>query len=145
MLENVVKYQFTIATTFRLGIYMLSWSFLGEKIRICTKKIDLGFILDSSGSIGRYSFDKTKSFVKDLTNYFTISQNSTRVSVMSYATWSTLHFPFSRVFGTQQDLYSAIDNIPYNGGGTNTHQALMRAFTDMFDAKNSSRFTGLYC
>ena len=133
-----------MVTTFSQSIYILNWSFLGEEIRICTKQIDLGFILDSSGSIGRYSFDQTKSFVKDLTNYFTISQNSTRISVMSYATWSTLHIRFSRVFGTRQDLYSAIDNIPYTGGGTNTHQALMRAYTDMFNAKNGSRFTGLF-
>ncbi|XP_028390644.1 uncharacterized protein LOC114515560 [Dendronephthya gigantea] len=114
-----------------------------EKITICTERIDLGFILDSSGSISRYSYDKTKSFVKDLTNFFTISQNSTRVSVMSYASWTTLHFPFSRVFGTRQDLYSAIDNIPYSGGGTNTHLALLRAYTDMFNAKNGSRLTGV--
>ncbi|XP_028390643.1 uncharacterized protein LOC114515559 [Dendronephthya gigantea] len=114
-----------------------------EKITMCTKKIDLGFILDSSGSINRYSFGKMKSFVKDLANFFTISQNSTRVSVISYATWTTLHFPFSRVFGTRQDLYSAIDNIPYHGGGTNTHLALLRAYTDMFNAKNGSRLTGV--
>ncbi|XP_028390639.1 matrilin-2-like [Dendronephthya gigantea] len=112
-----------------------------EEITICPKRIDLGFILDSSGSIGRYSFDQTKSFVKDLTKFFTISQNSTRVSVMSYATGATLHFRFSRVFGTRQNLYSAIDNIPYSGGGTNTHLALLRAYTDMFNAKNGSRVT----
>ena len=114
----------------------------GREIKTCNKKIDLGFVLDSSGSIGRINFDKIKSFVKDLTDHFNISQNGTRVSVMSYASLSTLHFPFSRVFGTRKELHSAIDSISYTGGGTNTAQALIKAYTDMFRFRNGARISG---
>ena len=99
-------------------------------------------MLDSSGSIGSSNFDEAKSFVKNITHYFKISQNSTRVAVMSYATFSFVHFPFSRKFVSRQDLHSAIDSIPYTGGDTNTAQALIRAYTDVFSGNNRSRTTG---
>ena len=117
---------------------LCSVTFLGKNITICTKRIELGFMLDRSGSIGLSNFDKTKSFIKDITHYFEISQNDTRVAVMSYATYSIVHFPFSREFVSQQDLHSAIDSIPYSGGGTNTAQALVKAYTDMFSASTGS-------
>ncbi|XP_028415702.1 fibrillin-2-like [Dendronephthya gigantea] len=111
-----------------------------QNITICPKKVDLGFMLDSSGSIGSSNFDKTKSFIKDITDYFNISPNNTRVAVMSYATLSTVHFSFSRKFVSRQDLHSTIDSIPYSGGGTNTAQALIKAYAEMF---NDSQVTGV--
>ncbi|XP_028390636.1 matrilin-2-like, partial [Dendronephthya gigantea] len=77
------------------------------------------------------------------TDYFKISPNETRVSVITYATWPTLHFRFSRIFKTRQDLYLAIDNIPYSGGGTNTARALTKAYIDMFDTRNGARISGI--
>ncbi|XP_028410753.1 uncharacterized protein LOC114533436 isoform X5 [Dendronephthya gigantea] len=113
-----------------------------ELISRCTTKSDLGFMLDSSGSIGSGHFETIKSFVKDLTDHFKISQNNTRVSVMSYASSPTLRFTFSREFPTRQDLHSAIDNIPYTGGGTNTAQGLRLAKSDMFNTNNGARILG---
>lgn len=117
---------------------------LGENITSCPKKIDLGFMLDSSGSIGSSNFNKTKSFIKNITGYFKISQNNTRVAVMSYASRSTMHFPFSREFTSRQDLHLAIDSISYSGGGTYTAQALSTAYTDMFNISKGSRNTGVH-
>ncbi|XP_028419161.1 cubilin-like [Dendronephthya gigantea] len=111
-------------------------SCIGGNQTQCKKRIDLGFLLDSSGSIGLTNFDKTKAFVKDLIAYFKISQNNTRISVISYASTSILHFFFSQKFLSPQDLYTAIDNISYSGGGTNTHEGLMLAYKDMFNGKN---------
>ncbi|CAB3998999.1 Hypothetical predicted protein, partial [Paramuricea clavata] len=108
---------------------------------ICREKLDLGFILDRSGSIGSTNFEKIKSFVKDLTDYFEVSQTYTRVSVMSYSSSSTIHFQFSRQFPTKQDLYSAIDSISYDGGGTNTGEALTKAYTTMFNTNNGARLS----
>ncbi len=84
-----------------------------------------------------------KSFVKDLTDYFKISQDYTRVSLMAYATTATLYFPFSQQYATKQDVHSAIDSIPYTGGGTSTNVALFKAYTDMFNANYGARLSGL--
>ncbi|XP_028413560.1 ZP domain-containing protein-like [Dendronephthya gigantea] len=112
-----------------------------EYITQCHEKLDLGFILDSSSSIGRTNYGKMKSFVKDLTSHFVISQSYTRVSVISYASSSSLNFPFSRVFASRQDLHSAIDNIPYTGGGTNTASAMAQALSEMFHSMNGARLS----
>ena len=84
-----------------------------------------------------------KSFVKDLTDHFEISQENTKVSVISYASFSTLHFPFSQQFPNREALHSAIDNIPYSGGGTNTAKALVQAYSEMFNSNNGARLSGL--
>lgn len=123
--------------------YRSFFSLLGGVTNICREKLDLGFILDRSGSIGSANFEKIKSFVKDLTGHFEVSQEYTRVSVMSYASSSTIHFPFSQQFPTKQDLHSAIDSISYNGGSTYTGQALTKAYTTMFNANNGARLSGI--
>ncbi len=110
---------------------------------ICTTKLDLGFILDGSDSIGETNFQKIKDFVKDLTDHFEVSQGYTRVSVMSYASSSTIHFSFSQQFATRQDLHSAVDGISYVRGGTNAGEALAKAYTDMFTANKGARLSGL--
>ncbi|XP_028419056.1 cubilin-like [Dendronephthya gigantea] len=124
--------------------FVLNFSYtVGRNVTICTKKIDLGFVMDSSGSIGRHNFEKTKSFIKYFTDYFKISPNETRVSVITFATRPTLHFGFSREFRTRQDLYLAIDKIPYNGGKRNTAMALLNASIDMFHTQNGARISGI--
>ena len=83
-----------------------------------------------------------KTFVKDLTNIFTISPHETRVSVMSFSNDATIHIPFSRHFYDHIELSTAIDAIDYSGGGTATAIALNKAYEDMFQAKNGARKTG---
>ena len=115
----------------------------GVMENICREKLDLGFVLDSSGSIGAQNFEKIKTFVKNLTDHFKISRDYTRVSIISYATSPTLHFPFSRQFADRNDLHSAIENITYSAGNTYTGAALTEAYTDMFNANNGARLSGL--
>ena len=131
-----------VASLFLDKIFVL-FLLLGKNFNICEEKLDIGFILDSSGSIGAFDFEKIKSFVKDLTDHFNISHENTRVSVISYATSCTLHFPFSQIFETREDLHSAIQNISFTSGITNTDLALVKAYTEMFKANNGARFSGL--
>ena len=108
----------------------------------CRRKVDIGFVLDSSGSVSTSNYQNMKTFVKDLTNFFTISPDETRVSVMSFSNDATIHIPFSRHFDDHVELSTAIDAIDYSGGGTATATALNKAHEDMFRAKNGARITG---
>ena len=85
-----------------------------------------------------------KSFVKDLTNFFTISPEQTRVSVMSFSSDVYLHIPFSRRFADQSSLDSAVDNIRYSGGLTATAMALNSAYNKMFTQRYGARGTGKF-
>lgn len=112
-------------------------------IKECTRKVDLGFLLDSSGSVERENFEKMKSFVKRLTNHFKISPNFTRVAMITYDTRVRVRFLFSELYESQEELDTAIDNVGYTGGGTNTGAALTMAYTVMFNPNNGSRLSGL--
>jgi receptor-type tyrosine-protein phosphatase Q len=83
-----------------------------------------------------------KSFIKNFTGYFKISPNYTRVSVIKYQSRIHVEFLFSKQFVSQQDLNSAIDDILYTGGGTNTGGALSKAYTDMFNVSYGARSSG---
>ncbi len=85
-----------------------------------------------------------KSFIKDISRSFQISQDYTRFSSMSYTSFSVLNFPFSEQFATQQDLDSKIDAIPYSRPGSpNTEEALVNVKNQMFNANNGARLSGL--
>ena len=87
-------------------------------------------------------FQKMKTFVKDLTNFFTISSDETRVAVMTFASSATIHITFSRLFSDKRSLDSAVNNIGHSGGGTATAMALNFAYTHMFSRSYGARGTG---
>lgn len=47
--------------------------------------VDLVFIVDASGSIGRENFTRMLDFVKDVIQDFKISPNATRVGLVLFA------------------------------------------------------------
>ena len=122
---------------------MINRSYKFILLEPCKRKVDLGFVLDSSGSVSIVNYQKMKTFVKDLTSYFRISRDETRVSVMSFSNDATIHIPFSRYFDDNVELSLAIDDIDYTGGGTATAIALNKAYQDMFQEKNGARKAGL--
>ncbi len=52
----------------------------------CAKKLDLGFVHDVSSSLTDNDFEKAKKFILAIASLFTISQESTRVSYLAFAT-----------------------------------------------------------
>ncbi|XP_028415053.1 uncharacterized protein LOC114538138 [Dendronephthya gigantea] len=112
-----------------------------EDIKECTRKVDLGFLIDSSGSVKEEDFERMKTFVKRLTDHFKISPNFTRVAVITYNSRINVRFLFSQLFESQNELDTAIDEIGYTGGGTNTGAALTIAYTVMFNPVNGCRLS----
>jgi uncharacterized protein YegL len=104
--------------------------------------MDLGFILDNSGSVGYGNFERMKSFVKDLTDFYKIGPDETRVSVMSFASYTNIHISFSAYFSDKSRFNSDVDRIPYTGGGTATATALRLAYSNMFTRNYGMRGPG---
>ena len=53
----------------------------------CKAKVDIGFIIDGSGSIensGKGNFKKVLSFVKELIRAFEVSKEATHVGIITY-------------------------------------------------------------
>ena len=108
----------------------------------CQNKLDLGFVLDSSGSVGYTNFQRMKLFVKDLTDFYKLGPDETRVSVMSFSDSAYIHISFSGYFADKNRFDSAVDRIGYDNGGTATAMALSMAYNDMFTSRYGARGTG---
>lgn len=100
------------------------------------------FVLDSSGSVGFSNFQLMKSFVYDVTNGFDIGANATQVGVMSFDSSPRFHFHLN-TYHSKSSLLTAINNIFYNGGGTNTAAALdslrLNGYTSAHGGRPSSQ------
>ena len=101
----------------------------------CKTQVDLGFLVDGSGSIemyGKGNFHKCLDFVKSLTRAFVISPTDTRIGVILFSSRSVLQFDF-KTYSTQNDIETAIDAIKYPGYKTKTGLALTMAQDKLFN------------
>ena len=89
----------------------------------CQTSMDLVFLLDKSGSVGKTNFTMVKDFVKCLIDFFEIGFYGTHVSVVTYDTDTTIEFNLVKYF-TKHELRNAVDDINYKGFLTYTGEAL---------------------
>jgi len=99
--------------------------------RICNTTVDLGFIIDSSGSIGKRNYVKIKTFVKYLARSFGISPTGSRAGVVLYSTKASVkaHFGQNR---TIEEFNKLVDGLPHEKGFTYIDKALELAASQLF-------------
>ena len=86
-------------------------------------RLDLVFIIDSSGSIGSSNFNALKQSIENIVTPLTISRRGTRVAVVQFSTDVSLLFNLN-AHEEKESLLEAIRNIRYIGGFTDTAEAL---------------------
>ncbi|XP_052813421.1 uncharacterized protein LOC128240703 isoform X11 [Mya arenaria] len=101
-------------------------------------KTDLVFILDASTSVTDANFQKMRDFLKEFLSNADIDSGSVRVGVNIYSTDVQVEFHLNR-YTKAADVMSAIDNIPYIYGSTNTADALQSMANVMFTPQNGDR------
>ncbi|XP_067674107.1 uncharacterized protein [Haliotis asinina] len=104
----------------------------------CKTQLDLAFILDGSGSVSRYDFDRTIKFVKNVTEKLDISRDGVKVSVVEYASSVGDDIKFQD-FASKSRLVSAISGIRKCGGGTNTAAAILHTVDVLFSPAAGAR------
>jgi uncharacterized protein YegL len=91
-------------------------------------KMDLGFILDASGSVGLKNFQLQLNFTKDLLRRVNVGSNKTHVGIINYSdspqtlTWLNTDYTLERKL-------QRIDQAIYYSRGTDTALALRQADT----------------
>ena len=81
------------------------------------------FVIDTSGSIGSSRFQLIREFTANITTE--LIRNSPRSSVGVILFNSSANIQFSlQTYTSLNLLLSAINNLPYSGGGTDTAEAL---------------------
>ena len=99
--------------------------------------VDVGFLLDSSGSIVDH-YQEEKEFLKKLAEYLGVGTNRGRGSVITFS----LRTDFSIKLNDYNNLTlfnEAVDNIPHMHSWTRIDRALRAAQSDMFTPSAGSR------
>uniref|UniRef100_A0A4W3IXD1 Si:ch211-106n13.3 n=1 Tax=Callorhinchus milii TaxID=7868 RepID=A0A4W3IXD1_CALMI len=84
---------------------------------------DLVFIMDGSWSVGFNNFETAKSWLINVTSGFDVGPEYTQVAVIQYSDRPRLEIPFGQLM-TNEEVTSAIGNIKYLGGNTQTGRAI---------------------
>lgn len=106
----------------------------------CFKNIDVGFTVDSSGSVGEQGYQKQKQLVQRLSSFYDISKQDTRIGVVIYGdkAFTTIGMNSYR---DSSILQRAVGFLPRLGGGNRKEKALVAA-RKMFKAKRPPSQSG---
>jgi len=103
----------------------------------CKTIVDVGFILDSSGSL-RDDYQNEKNFLKEIAGAFGVSDDGSRSAVVTFSYYSE----HSIKFKDHKDISSfnaAVDAIPLMGSTTRIDRALRQTQDEMFTEENGAR------
>ncbi|XP_069108493.1 collagen alpha-4(VI) chain-like [Argopecten irradians] len=99
---------------------------------------DIVFVIDSSTSVGTTNFLRMLKFVKDILAFAEIDSGRIRVGAITYSTGVYIQFHLNS-FTSKSQVLSAIDNIPFTGGSTNTADALLTMKSQLFTPAKGDR------
>ena len=103
----------------------------------CQTMVDIGFILDSSGSL-RNDYDKEKSFLKALVATFGISTDGSRAGVITFS-YNAEHSIKLDEHDNILSFNRAVDKIPMMGSTTRIDKALRLSQKELFSISNGAR------
>lgn len=104
--------------------------------------MDLGFIIDSSGSIGRSNWAKLKTFVKDIVGQFEVAPDKTHIAAIAFSTKAKEVLRFNTLRGSDinaDEVNNLIDGMKWQRGFTRIDLALLLADNSMFTADAGMR------
>ena len=100
--------------------------------------LELFFVTDESTSVGSANYQIMKQFIRNITSAYEIGPDDVQVGLLSYSSSHTFQF-FLNTYSTRSSVLSAIDALPYTGGGTNTAGALDAIRSQAFTEANGAR------
>ena len=93
----VDEIQFMIISSRHICMRSITTNFYVVSVLIvCNTRVDLGFLVDGSGSVGRSNFKRVLYFIKQLVNSFRISPRYARVGMVVYNKRPSRVFSFNR-------------------------------------------------
>eukprot|EP00058_Branchiostoma_floridae_P028490 XP_002613981.1 hypothetical protein BRAFLDRAFT_118457 [Branchiostoma floridae] len=91
-------------------------------------RADIVFLLDNSGSVGRYNFEEVEiAFVENLLSQLTISPQASRVAVVSFDDVARTHIDYIKYPKNKCSFLRELKTVKYIGEWTNTEDAFRLA------------------
>lgn len=106
------------------------------KIRVCSQRADIAFMVDASKSVKLSGFRRSKEFIKAVLQRFKVSQTNVHVGLILFSTRAKIIFNFEEHY-TKNDLNAAIDAMEWTKGSTYTDRALKLAREQLFVEKEN--------
>ena len=102
--------------------------------------MDLGFIIDGSGSVKQDGWEKTVDFLVNLTSTFNVKGGRVHVAALKFSDYdgTKMEFRFNDVNDTA-GLIDTFEKMEYLGGSTLTDYALELANKEMFSYSRGMR------
>ena len=100
--------------------------------------MDIAFLIDSSGSVGRTNWVRMKRFVKSVISSLDVSSSTTRIAAIAYSTNSKIVWRFIDFQGTDM-LNRVLDQMVWQRGYTYIDKALLLADRSLFQTSNGMR------
>ena len=100
--------------------------------------MDIAFVVDSSGSIGRSNWERVKRFLKALVSKLDVSPSATHLAVISYSTNPKVELRFNGL-QDNDEVNRKLDDMIWQRGLTYTDKALQLANRDLFQVSNGMR------
>jgi len=104
---------------------------------LCKRKMDIMFLLDSSGSVKRF-FPYAKKFITMLTEQFSLSKDYVQVGLIDFSEEAILQIPLNQYYD-HGSFENDVESLPYIGYRTRLGLALQQANTVLFDSKYGAR------
>ena len=100
----------------------------------CPAQLDLIFLLDASGSVGKENYVKEKEFIKIVASRYDLEATS-QAAVIPFSSKATNDIPLGSK-NTSLSFALAVDNIPYDASVTRIDLALRLAYDKYFSSKD---------
>lgn len=104
--------------------------------------MDLGILVDSSGSIGRRNWERMKNFVNSVIKSFKVGSDKSHVAIIEYSTEAKVTFKFNTLRGsaiTSQAYENMVKKMSWQRGYTYIDKALILANSQVFNVKDGMR------
>ena len=109
----------------------------GLREPVCRSRVDVGFIVDSSGSVAS-DYPKEKEFVKTIGNSLDIAEDGSHAGIVVFSSNSEVAMKFSES-NNGSAFATAVDKLPLLRGRTRIDKALKLAFDRLFREEDGMR------
>lgn len=108
-------------------------SVVGTTVVKCNQTLDVGIVMDSSGSLGPEHYSKERDFIKSIIRELVIASPSSRIGIVPFSDYAEVAIDFNN-FQTMSssELDASIDGLPYEQGRTRIDRALDVANRGLF-------------
>ena len=119
-------------------------SFIVDQIQVCAAKADVVVILDHSGSIEEDQFAELTKFVGFVANLLQISENGTRLGVVSYSASAKIEFNLNEIYNITEYRERAKAELSRDPNSFQTnHFSGLKAAADLLNDKSKGAREGV--